>query len=124
MKALSPSSRRLIALLPLVVLMAHVLGCASTKKVDWNSRIGAYTFDQAVTEMGPPDRQAKTSDGKTVAEWIRRRSGGSSITIGTGFYGRHSAVGVGHTVGSGYQEDSTRLTFDAEGKLLAWAAGR
>src|ERR1043165_595346 len=96
-------------------------GCASTKKIDWNSRIGTYTFDQAVTDLGPPDKQAKTSDGKTVAEWITRRSGGSSISFGTGFYGSHSAVGMGHTVGSGYREDFLRLTFDAENKLNSWS---
>lgn len=99
-------------------------GCASTKKIDWNSRIGTYTFDQAVTDLGPPDKQAKTSDGKTVADWITRRSGGSSISFGTGFYGGHSAVGVGQTVGSGYREEFLRLTFDTDNKLNSWSKGR
>lgn len=124
MKSLIPVIARYFAIALLVLVAAFICGCASTKKVDWNSRVGTYTFDQAVAELGPPDKQAKTSDGKTVAEWIRRRSGGSSISFGTGFYGRNSGVGVGHTVGSGYREDATRLTFDADGKLLLWSTGR
>src|SRR5690349_16470655 len=62
-----------------------LIGCSTTKKVDWNSRIGICTFDQAVQEMGPPDKQAKTSDGRTVADWISHTSGGSSFSLGTGF---------------------------------------
>ena len=107
-----------------ISLAILVSGCASTKKTDWNSRVGNYTFDQAVADMGPPDKQAKTSDGNTVAEWITHRSGGSSISFGTGFYGSHSAVGVGHTVGSGHKDYSTRLTFDSDGKLVSWSTGR
>ena len=105
-----------------VVLFALALtGCATSKKVDWNSRVGNYTFDQAVAELGPPDKQAKLSDGKTVAEWITHRSGGSSFSIGTGFYGSHSAVGVGQTVGAGASDRVTRLVFGLDGKLVNWS---
>ena len=96
-------------------------GCVTTKKVDWNTRVGNYTYDQAVTEMGPPDKEARTSDGKTVAEWMAPHSGGSSISIGTGFYGGHGGVAIGQTVGSGYQKAVTRLTFGTDGKLTTWS---
>src|SRR2546421_12998193 len=33
-------------------------GCASTPKVDWNSRVGIFTYDQVVAEMGPPDKSS------------------------------------------------------------------
>src|SRR6185295_7245492 len=88
----------------LAILMLLATGCKTAPKVDWNSRVGNYTFDQAVEELGPPDRQAKTSDGKTVAEWISHHSGGGSFSVGTGFYGSHSAVGIGTTTGSGYRD--------------------
>ena len=39
-------------------------------KIDWTSRISHYTYDQAVTELGPPDKSAKLTDGSTVAEWL------------------------------------------------------
>ena len=42
-----------------------LVGCA-TNRVDWNARVGNYTYQQAVLDMGPPDRQAKLEDGTTV----------------------------------------------------------
>ena len=47
-------------------------GCA-TNRVDWSSRIGKYTYDQAVEELGVPDRSATLTNGSTVAEWLRMR---------------------------------------------------
>lgn len=41
--------------------------------MDWASRVGNYTYDQAVVEHGPPDKYAKLSDGTIVAEWLARR---------------------------------------------------
>ena len=76
---------------------------------------------QAVAELGPPDKQAKTSDGTTVADWIEHRNGGSSFSLGTGFYSGHSGVAIGHTVGSGYQDRVTRLTFGQDSKLVSWS---
>ena len=103
---------------PLIFVVA---GCHTTKKVDWNGRVGNFTFDQAVAELGPPDKQAKTSDGTTVADWIEHRNGGSSFSLGTGFYSGHSGVAIGHTVGSGYQDRVTRLTFGQDSKLVSWS---
>jgi len=111
-------ARHLFALLvPALVL----IGCSTTKKVDWNSRVGSYTYDQAIAELGPPDKQAKLSDGKTVAEWITRRSGGTGLSIGTGYYGGGAGVGVSQSVGSGYSDRSLKLTFDTDGRLSNWA---
>jgi hypothetical protein len=108
-------------LIPLVALALVLLGCSTTKKVDWNSRVGLFTYDQAIVELGPPDKQAKLSDGKTVAEWITRRSGGSGLTIGTGYYGGNAGVGVSQSVGSGYSDRSLKLTFDTDGRLSNWS---
>ncbi len=55
----------------LVVLF--LASCATTPKIDWNSRVANYTYDHAVTELGPPDKSAKLADGSTVAEWLTRR---------------------------------------------------
>jgi hypothetical protein len=97
------------------------VGCSTTPKVDWDSRVGNYTFDQAVSELGPPDKQAKLSDGSTVAEWITGRSGGSAFSIGTGVYGRSTGVGVSQTVGSGGAQRVLRLVFDKDGRLKSWS---
>lgn len=48
-------------------------GCA-TEKVDWKTRIGNYTYDQAVKEYGPPDHREKLTDGTVVADWEVRES--------------------------------------------------
>ncbi len=102
--------------------LAFSLGCKSTPKVDWNERIGNYTYDQAVAEMGPPDKTATLSDGSKVADWITRRSGGSGLSFGTGFYGGHGGVAVGQTVATG-SDRVLRLTFGTDGRLIA-ASGR
>jgi hypothetical protein len=93
-------------------------GCQSTPKVDWNSRIGTYTYDQAVAELGPPDKTAKLSDGRTVADWVKHSHGGGlSFGVGTGFYGGHTAVGTGVGTSTGYPDRVLRLTFGPDGKL-------
>jgi hypothetical protein len=94
-------------------------GCA-THRVDWNARVSTYTFDQAVIELGPPDKQAKLSDGKLVAEWITRYNNGSSVAIGTGFYGHTGGVGIVQTTPS-YYESKLRLTFNPNNILAAWS---
>ena len=111
---------RLVGLGVLLVLLSSVFtGCSSTPKVDWNSRIGNYTYDQAVTDLGPPDKTAKLSDGKTVAEWVKHSHGGGlSFGVGTGFIGGNTAVGTGVGTSTGYSERVLRLTFGPDGKLL------
>ena len=101
-------------------------GCASTPKVDWNARVGNFTYDQAVAELGPPDKSTKLSDGSTVADWVRRSSSGVSFGLGTGYsrygggMGTSTGVGVGVPVG-GYKASVTRLTFGPDGKLSQWS---
>jgi hypothetical protein len=118
MKALS-ILRKTGYFVPLLTLV--LIGCSTTKKVDWNSRVGSFTYDQAIVELGPPDKQAKLSDGQTVAEWIVRRSGGTDLSIGTGYYGGGAGVGVRQSVGSSSGDRSLKLTFDTNGRLSNWS---
>ncbi len=113
----------LALIFPLVAIF--LIGCKTTPPVDWNSRVGTYTYDQAVIELGPPDKQATLDDGKMVAEWITHRSGGSGLSVGTGVFsaggGSGAGVGVGQSIGPGYHDKILKLTFDAEHKLVAWS---
>jgi hypothetical protein len=86
-------------------------GCA-TNRVDWQSRVGNYTFDQAVLEMGPPDKVADLKDGTKVAEWLtsRGRSLGGSFIVTRGGYVHH----IPDPEGPDY---FIRLAFDPEGRL-------
>jgi hypothetical protein len=105
----------------LMVGCSLVAGCKSTPKIDWNSRIGSYTFDQAVTEMGPPDKTAKLTDGQTVAEWVKYSNTGFSFGVGTGYSGGNGAVGVGQSVNTGYNAKVLRLVFNPDNKLVSWS---
>lgn len=115
---------RVGSLLCFVLLLTGFVatGCKSTPKVDWDSRVGAFTYDQAVAELGPPDKTATLSDGKKVADWAERsRGGGVSFGVGTGFSTGGVGMGVGQSVGSSRRDRVLRLTFDSDNKLVSWA---
>jgi hypothetical protein len=109
------------------VLLVLIAGCATRPKVnpniDWNSRVGAYTFDQAVAEIGKPDAIADFPEGR-VADWILKRSPNVSFGfgIGGGSFGPHvgTGVGVGTSVTPPPHGEYLRLIFDQENKLKAW----
>ena len=112
----------------LVSVALLLSGCASSKsniaRIDWNSRLGHYTFDEAITEIGPPEKSATLSDGSLVAEWFVKQKAGSSVSFGVGSYGggygSGTSVGVGQTVGNiGGGAEFLRLTFGADGQLRA-----
>lgn len=113
-----PDSRGVVLLL---LIAGLAVGCA-TMKIDWNGRIGSYTYDEAVVELGPPDKSAQLADGATVAEWLAYRSYAHRI----GFYG---GLGYPYNHCPGYftyydpyptYESFWRLTFDRERRLTAW----
>lgn len=112
--------QRLLAVF-VVALSIFVTGCRSTPKVDWDSRLQNYSFDQAVLELGPPNKSAKLSDGSTVAEWLTTRRTGSGLTFGVGSIGRHSGVSVGQSVTTGSDHQTLRLVFGANTKLTSWS---
>jgi hypothetical protein len=108
------------------LLAILVAGCA-TNRVDWESRTGVYTYDQCVIELGPPDKEAKLSDGTKVCEWMTRRGAtgghvGYHAGFGYGAYGPYRWYAPGYY--SFYEASSPdywlRLTFGPEGKLTAW----
>jgi hypothetical protein len=116
------AGRRVAPLMALAATLAAVLlcpGCASAPKVDWNARVGSFTFDQAVTELGPPDKAAGLSDGSAVAEWLTAR-GRSGPPMG--FYPPYGRL---HWINSAMYEPIgpdyyLRLTFGSDKKLKAW----
>jgi hypothetical protein len=114
------------AILGSLVLLLLLIGCTSSKAL-WNSRLGVYTFDQAVLEWGPPDKAATLSDGTLVAEWMTQRGtpGGfapSYYAYSPYYYGHHHSYwGPPHYYYDPPSPDFfLRLTFDPEGRLQAW----
>lgn len=117
MNGFASRTSALIALLVVLVLT----GCA-THKINWAGRVGAYTFDQAVVELGPPDKQAKLSDGSLVAEWLTRRGYRQTFVSG-GYHASPWHYGYGHppTYVDTYSPDYfLRLNFSPEGQLQSW----
>ena len=106
-----------LLLAALVMLNA---GCASTPKPDWNQRVGNYTFDDAVRELGPPVNSTRLQDGSTVAEWFLKYGSQMSFGFGTSVYGGGGGVGVGQSVTAPPKGHYLRLIFGPEGKLQSW----
>jgi hypothetical protein len=96
-------------------LCLTLAGCA-TPRVDWAARIGHYTYEQAVTDLGPPDKQAKLDDGTRVTEWLTLR-GYNYTYVGPGAYGPfYPGYLSTYTAPSQF----LRLTFGANDQLTAW----
>ncbi len=94
-------------------------GCAS--RIDWDGRIGSYTYDDAVKEWGPPDKSAVTGDGVTVAEWllIRGRVHAFSSPVVPPFrrYGGYYPMAPMDYTST--PDSYLRLTFDPDKRLQA-----
>ena len=103
----------------LLLVTAFLAGCATTPPVDWSRRVGNYTFDQAVAELGQPDRLAKLSDGRTVAKWMARPNAGGRLKTGMSYYGS-TGFSSGQAITPAANQ-ILQLTFDPTGKLIDWS---
>ncbi len=121
---------RCVGLIITPLLSVRLLaGCASMLKVDWNTRVGNFTFDQAVAELGPPDKSTKLSDGSTVADWITGKPSGPPFGLGlgsTGYRNYETGTATRTSVGmampfEGYSASVLRLKFGSDGKLVEWS---
>lgn len=97
-------------------MVLGLAGCASTKAA-WDARVGQYTYDQAVRELGPPDKSATLEDGTRVAEWLTVR-GHAGRSVVSGYYGHYPGTSVWFEPGS--PDVYLRLTFGGDGKLKEW----
>ena len=104
-----------------LTLIATLLTGCVTQRINWNSRIGSYTLDQAIIDFGPPDKEARLTDGRLVAEWISRYSTPGGFVYGAGLYGYPGGVGFVQAQGPEYYEDKLRLTFTTNNLLAAWS---
>jgi hypothetical protein len=116
----------------LIVLTLLPGSCASgtkatVKDIDWGSRIGTYTYEEALAELGEPNVMGESSEGK-IAEWVLRQSPMVSFGFGfgTGGYGHHTStgVGVGTSVSPPPSGEYLHLRFDKDGKLAEWTKVR
>jgi len=106
---------------PAWLLGAFLLaGCASPR-IDWNARMGTYSYDQAVVELGPPDKSARLTDGTMVADWITRRAqtviAPQPYFLAPGCYFGPFSPTYTETY---FPAEYLRLTFSPDGKLKSW----
>ncbi|MBL9169499.1 MAG: hypothetical protein JNN07_17290 [Verrucomicrobiales bacterium] len=108
-------------------LVAMMAGCTSNRSpkinastIPWNDRIGTYTFEESLNDLGKPALVSE-SDAGTSAEWILKRGARMSLGLGVGSFGRHSGVGVGTGVPLPAHGEYLRLRFGKDGKLMEWA---
>jgi len=45
-------------------------GCITAGKTQWAARVGHYTLEQAVLELGTPTKSALLLDGEIMVEWV------------------------------------------------------
>lgn len=107
------------------VLMACLLaGCGTEPGINWNERVGKYTYDQSVQDLGTPDKSSKQSDGTVVAEWLRRSYSPATVGTGGGDYMAEpdwsSRQIVAVYPGGPESGQWLRLTFGPDGKLESY----
>ena len=114
--------RLLVCFIGTLVIAAFVSGCATEAKINWNARVGKYTYDEAAAEFGPPDKRLKLDNNSTVAEWALRNYSPDHVTYGyTGGYWGHGWVspGAGEAYPTGPEYTKwMRLEFGPDGKLV------
>lgn len=114
--------KRVARLFPIAMMAALLMlatACKTTPKIDWAGRVGVCTYDDAVIELGPPEKMTEISSGR-VADWVTGRDRGPTFSFGVGSYGGGGGVGVGTGTGGKITEKVLRLTFDERDKLVTW----
>jgi hypothetical protein len=104
----------------LVILLASLTACA-THEIDWSARVGSYTFDQAVLDLGVPTKQATLHDGTVVAEWMVQRGFVDAVYAPYYGYGRRHHFGpmLASPIVTSTPDIFVRLTFGPDGILKA-----
>jgi hypothetical protein len=107
-----------MAVIPVAFLL---MGCASSA-FNWDSRVGTYTWEDAVTELGEPNRVTELEGGVTAAEWIRTRSFSPAAGPDPSPELRGQTVLPDERPGRTAPSKILRLSFTPDGKLLDWSS--
>ena len=96
-------------------------GCQTMQQVDWEGRIGQFTYEQAVAELGQPTGETKLPGGMRRAEWITNTGISTGrVLVGAGYQRRTmSVVPMDPTEIHRLRDRYLRLTFDKAGRLVA-----
>lgn len=110
----------------MVMAALALAGCATP--VNWQARVGVYTYDQARKDYGNPISVTKFTDNSFVAQWATTR-GKVAVTPGKksadsgayyrrGFYG--PAWGYPAYRSTYFPGNYLRLRFGPDDRLMSW----
>jgi hypothetical protein len=103
-----------------VVIIGILTGCGTTSPlVNWNERIGNYSYDLALVDLGTPVRSTTLSDGSVVADWKTRSSTPGSGTP-SGFVTQVSLDDSMPETTPPLPNEYLRLTFGPDQQLTGW----
>jgi hypothetical protein len=122
---------RIVQATVMTLAVMVLAGCVTP--INWQARVGVYSYNQAVMDYGPPMTVTKLNDSSTVVEWMTERSA-VVVTPEPYYYGPYYGPGYyGHHPGPYYYGPAwpayssayfparfLRLEFDSGGKLKAW----
>lgn len=100
--------------------MLLFVGCASPS-IQWDERVGVYTWDDALMELGEPILVTDLEGGVRSAEWVTERSIGSSNQTDVPAYLRGETTRTDELRGLSAPPRVLRLSFTPDGKLLDWS---
>ena len=95
-----------------------VAGCV-TNGADWNRRVGTFTYDQAVNELGPPTTLETLPDGKVGVEWVTRYNLSAASPEMDSSFQYHTASPL--QTANDYRISKLRLTFTTNSILTSWS---
>ena len=97
-----------------------LLGC-STPAINWDERVGVYTWDDAITELGEPTRVTDEEGGVKTAEWVTQRTSPSPTSGPDPVpYFRGETTDPEQSPGRSAPPLVLRLSFSPDGKLFSW----
>ncbi len=94
-------------------------GCATSQRAEWNTRVGNLTFEQAVTELGPPNKTNSVTDGGLIAQWVTGRTTGSAFNAAD--EASSSPFPSFHSTVARLPSHVLALEFGPDHKLVQWA---
>jgi hypothetical protein len=106
----------------LLLMQLVIAGCATSPATNWDRRVGNYTYELALADLGTPDYSTALSNGGLVADWVTREGHPGTLAFGAPPYsGPPSAweSPVPQTVPP-TPNYHLRLTFDRDQRLVAW----
>ena len=103
----------------LLAIVGIILAGCATQNADWNRRVGNFTYQQAVGELGPPASQETLADGQVTVEWVSRYNvSATSPEMDSGFYDHSASLA---RTDDATRESRLRLTFSTNNVLTRWS---